>query len=330
MKSSKTTVSIGLPVFNGEKYLKETLDSLLAQTYRDFELIISDNASTDSTQQICQKYAANDSRIRYYRNEKNIGAPGNFNLVFHLSSGEYFKWAAADDVQSPTFLEKCVSILNKDRSVVLCYTTTGRIDKDGVLTGIYNEGILRRIDSKKPHERFSDLIGLVHAVCPLLGVGRSSAFAASSLEGTYIAADRITLLELGLMGRIHEIREVLFFMRDHPGSYSSTYYGEKRSASIQTFREEMAWWSKDHLTSFTHWKICREYFKSVNKAPISWSEKLRCYDEIFRWIKREGYLFLWGDLKFFMLGHSKVANKLIPPITLSLRHISDLILHQSH
>jgi glycosyltransferase involved in cell wall biosynthesis len=89
----KPRLSIGMPVFNGEKYLKEALDSILAQTYSDFELLISDNASTDRTEQICREYAAKDRRIRYYRNEKNIGAPKNFNRVFELSSGKYFRWA---------------------------------------------------------------------------------------------------------------------------------------------------------------------------------------------------------------------------------------------
>jgi glycosyltransferase involved in cell wall biosynthesis len=94
MTSKIPRVSIGLPVFNGEKYLAEALDSILSQTYRDFKLIISDNASTDRTEQICREYAAKDRRIRYYRNEKNIGAPKNFNRVFELSSGKYFRWDA--------------------------------------------------------------------------------------------------------------------------------------------------------------------------------------------------------------------------------------------
>ena len=98
----KPTVSIGMPVYNGVPFLNEALDSILAQTYRDFELVISDNASTDETESICRAYAASDPRIRYYRQQENLGAMPNFNRVCELSRGQYFKWAACDDVCSPT------------------------------------------------------------------------------------------------------------------------------------------------------------------------------------------------------------------------------------
>ena len=124
-------VSIGLPVYNGEKFIREAIDSIFSQTFEDFELIISDNGSTDRTQQICQAYAAQDLRIRYYRNKKNIGAARNYNLVFELASGEYFKWAAHDDLCAPEYLERCVEILDRDPDVVLCYPKTSIIDEHG-------------------------------------------------------------------------------------------------------------------------------------------------------------------------------------------------------
>src|SRR5436190_12174806 len=91
-------VSIGLPVFNGERYLRQALDSLLGQDFQDFELIISDNASTDRTAEICRAYVAKDRRIRYYRNESNIGSAPNYRRVFELARGEFFKWCSHDDV----------------------------------------------------------------------------------------------------------------------------------------------------------------------------------------------------------------------------------------
>ena len=118
----KPKVSIGLPVFNGEKFLPKTLDSLLNQTYKDFELVISDNASTDNTEAICREYAAKDERIRYYRNTENIGMPENFERAFRLSTGEYFKWAMADDLCMPEFLTRCVDVLNNDPNVVIACT----------------------------------------------------------------------------------------------------------------------------------------------------------------------------------------------------------------
>jgi glycosyltransferase involved in cell wall biosynthesis len=314
-------VSIGMPVFNGEKYLKEALESILAQTYSDFELVISDNASNDRTEQICREYAAKDSRIRYYRNEKNIGAPKNFNRVFELSSGEYFKWAACDDVLAPEYLQKCVTVLDEDPSVVLCHSITGRIDKHGILVGIYNQGVLRRIGSGKPHERFGDLIGLFHFCCSVMGVIRAASFGKTPLQGSYIGSDRNLLAEIGLMGRIHEIPECLFFQRDHPDSYSSTrQWPYTSTTSADSLRKEMAWWSKDNWTYYPHWKNCVEYFRSVNRVPLKWSERLLCYAQIFRWIMREGWLFMSRDMEIFLLGSSRLARKFIPFILLTLRH----------
>src|SRR5215510_12797807 len=111
-------ISIGLPVYNGEKFLREALDSLLTQTFEDFELILSDNASTDETPAICRVYAAADKRVRYVRNAANIGVYRNFNRVFQLASGKYFKWAAADDVCQRDLLAKCLRVLETDSDVV--------------------------------------------------------------------------------------------------------------------------------------------------------------------------------------------------------------------
>jgi glycosyltransferase involved in cell wall biosynthesis len=107
-----------MPVFNGEKHIQETLDSLLAQTFTDFELIISDNASLDRTEAICRKYAETDSRIRYIRQPENRGAAANFLYVLYESKGEYFMWAAADDVRSNDFLEVNYDFLNRNPGYV--------------------------------------------------------------------------------------------------------------------------------------------------------------------------------------------------------------------
>ncbi len=320
LSSCKPRVSIGLPVFNGEKYLKEALDSILTQTYRDFELIIADNASTDRTQQICREYAAKDRRIRYYCNEKNIGAPKNFNRVFELSSGEYYRWTAHDDVLAPEYLQKCISVLDDDPSVVLCHSITGRIDEHGTLKGIYNQGMLTRIGSRKQHERFGDLISLFHYCCSVMGVIRASSLEKTPLLGSYIGSDRNLLAEIGLIGRIHEIPECLFFQRDHPDSYSSTRpWPYTSTTSVENIQKEMAWWSKTDWTSFPHWKTCIEYFRSVNRVRLKWSERLLCYDQIFRWIVKEGWLFMGSDMEIFLLRNSRLARKLIPFVLRNLR-----------
>ena len=129
-KTAKT-VSIGLPVFNAEQYLEQSLASILSQTYGNFELIISDNASTDATEAICQRYVVRDARVRYHRNSRNHGPTFNFRQVVLLSSGEYFLWAAHDDMFAPEYVERCVAFLEQNPDVVLCYSKSIEIDEQG-------------------------------------------------------------------------------------------------------------------------------------------------------------------------------------------------------
>ena len=124
-------VSVGVPVYNAEKYLRQSLESLLAQTFEDVEIIISDNCSADATEAICREFAQRDSRIRYLRQPENLGAIANFNHVFAEARGEYFKWAAYDDLCEPTFLQRCVDVLDKNPDVGWCHSKSDRIDADG-------------------------------------------------------------------------------------------------------------------------------------------------------------------------------------------------------
>ena len=312
-------VSIGMPVFNGEEYIQGALDSILKQTFSNFELIISDNASTDRTQEICLKYASKDHRIRYYRNKKNLGGPTNYNLVFKLSSGEYFKWAAYDDLLAPEFLRKCVSVLDKDSSIVGCHCKTGRIDQDSVLLGYFNEGFLKKIDSVKTHERFRDLLDMYYTTTIFHGVYRASIFAQSQLHGSYIGADRNLVAELSLMGRIYNISECLFFWRLHPRSYTSMFYGKIRKNTLDRLQRETAWWIKENSTYFPHWKNCFEYVKSVNCIPLKLSERFLCYGQIFDWFLKQGRRFLAKDILLFIVQHSSLASKILQNIPANLR-----------
>ena len=306
LSSDKPRVSIGLPVFNGEKYLEEVLDSILAQTYLDFELIISDNMSTDNTPRICRAYATKDSRIRYYRNEKNLGASKNFNRVFELSSSEYFKWAAHDDTLAPEYLQKCVSVLDQDPSIVLCHSKTGHIDEHGTLVGTYDHKM--RIGSRKPHERFGDLISFGNPIWAIFGVVRASSLGMTPLIGNYIGSDRNLLAEIGLIGRIYEIPECLFFRRDHPQAYTNRYCG--RTCVFPNYQEQSGWWTKSGRISFPHWMNCLEYFVSVSRVPLKWSERLLCYAQIGRWFAREGWIPMGGDVEKFLLCRSSLGRKL--------------------
>jgi glycosyltransferase involved in cell wall biosynthesis len=279
-------LSIGLPVFNGERFLRFALDSILVQTYRDFELIISDNASTDNTMLICQDYAARDSRIHYYRNLENIGSAANFNRVFELSRGQYFKWAAADDVISPTFLEKCIAVLDQDPAVILSYSRVNRIDSSGEVDGRYDYPM--RVSDPSPDIRFSDLILINHFCVAIFGVMRREQLAKTPLIGKYVGSDRVLLAELGLRGRLCEISEYLFHRRDHP----------QASGRMFNVYNRLAWFdpSKRNSINLVYWKVGREYLKSVGRVHLPWPEKIRCYQIAAYWfiVRRK---FLLGDIK---------------------------------
>lgn len=131
MAYKKALVSIGMPVYNGEDYIRQTLDALLAQDYENFELIISDNASTDRTASICLSYAKMDNRIRYHRNNVNIGAASNFNQVMNAATGEYFMWAACDDLYDARYISSLVTLLQANQKAVLAFSLETMINEDG-------------------------------------------------------------------------------------------------------------------------------------------------------------------------------------------------------
>lgn len=116
--SKKPQLSIGMPIYNAEKFLRSRLDSLLSQTFTDFQLIISDDASTDTTSEICKEYSSKDKRIKYFRQKQNIGMSANFHFVLHKSNSKYFFWAAQDDITIPGFIEKNINALENNTELI--------------------------------------------------------------------------------------------------------------------------------------------------------------------------------------------------------------------
>lgn len=144
-------VSIGMPVYNGEKFIRDALDSLLAQTYTDFELIISDNASTDVTEKICREYATKDSRVHYIRQGENIGATENFKFVLQMARGEYFMWAAHDDRWHPDFIYLGVRVLDDDPSCGLVFC---EFETKNLVTGTSTRSCVGMYNSDKPYRNW--------------------------------------------------------------------------------------------------------------------------------------------------------------------------------
>lgn len=275
MSSPKPRVSIGLPVFNGEKFLQKALDSLLALHYSDFELIISDNASTDRTAEICQAYAAMDPRVQYYRNSINIGAMQNWYRSFQLSSGEYFLGAAHDDAYHPDFLGSCVGVLEKYPEVVVCYTRTKVIDDSGNFVRDFHMEIDTM--SSKPHVRLYNAIGVDYLCIQLLGVFRASAFKRVREYAGYSGCDWNTLAELSLLGKIYEVPEYLFYHRLYLGALGVALHSGRSLQELFTLDPGINW-----RLGFPALIKVRNYFSAVSRAPISPTERLLCYLQLVR------------------------------------------------
>src|SRR6266478_6072123 len=205
---STPLVSIGLFVYNGERFLEETLHSILNQTFTDFELIISDNASTDRTGEIAEAYAKHDDRIHYYRSEKNMGAGWNVRRVYELATGKYFKQAAVDDLLEPDFLRRCVVILESDPGCVVAYAGTKEVDENGNF--IKNYITPMKADSNDAVARFREMLLISSWSYEIFGVMRMSALRRIPPQGSYVSADKVLLARMSLLGRLHEIPEHLF------------------------------------------------------------------------------------------------------------------------
>jgi len=178
----KCLVSIGMPVYNEERYIEQALQSLLSQSVEDFELIISDNASTDRTGEICLAYAAKDVRVRYYRMETNLGSIANLSRVFQLSNAPYFFWASGHDIRHETFIARCVEILEQDTSVVLCYSGARWLEPDGRLGDVLSGHVETRGMSQV--SRFRTVMWSLGGFnYPINGIMRSDALRRTSRKG---------------------------------------------------------------------------------------------------------------------------------------------------
>lgn len=269
-------ISIGLPVYNAEKYLRCALDSILSQTFTDFELIISDNASTDSTPAICEHYANMDGRIRYSRNAKNLGAAENFNKVFQRARAEYFKWMAYDDMCLPPFLERCLEVLERDPGVALCYPKTVLIDESGNEIIKYDDRL--HMMHGAPHERLRHYLTKVNLANAVFGVIRASVLRETRLLGKYFGADYILLMELCLRGKFYEVHDHLFLRRDH-----------ERNSRRLSRKEISIWWDSSRKTvyKFIQSRLVSEQFLAINRCGLGWYEKGLCYAQIGRWVLRQ-------------------------------------------
>lgn len=285
MRTGSPRVSVCLPVYNGERHVRETIRSVLAQTFEDFELIISDNASTDGTQEICLEAAALDPRVRYFRADTNRGLARNFNRAFELASGRYLVWIGHDDLMAPDYISRCVEAIEADADTVLCFTNANYIDGKGDL--------IQRVDlanpgaSETPSERFHCL--LYDDRCdPICGLMKTEFLKQTRLHGGYADSDRVLLIEMGFRGRFHQLPDYLFSRRMH---------GLQTTARKDRWERTLIFDPNKAGKAICPW--LHEFFDfvvAVRRAPLCRTERFTCYKYLYWWslVHRS---FLYQDLR---------------------------------
>jgi glycosyltransferase involved in cell wall biosynthesis len=270
-------LSIGLPVYNGEKYLAESLDALLGQTYEDFELIISDNASTDGTADICRRYGKQDSRVRYICQQRNIGCAPNHNYLVNEARGELFKWASHDDLYARDMIRLCVEALDELPHVVLAHSWTAFIDGSGAVTKLCQYPLA----TASPHapERFRSML-FDKGGDDDGGVIRTSVLRRTAPHGSYYHADRTIIAELALRGPFYQIPDWMYFRRDHPGRAA------RACPTARTWCTNLDPRRADRLRHPVV-RLYAEYIwgfvAAVRRAPLSSADRRECYRQIARW-----------------------------------------------
>lgn len=288
--SAVPRLSIGLPVYNGEEFLAESLDSLLEQTFDDFELIITDNASVDGTEAICRRYARMDSRVRYLRLPENIGCAPNHNLAFAHARGELFKWASDDDLYARDLLQRCVDALDENPDAVLAHSWTAMIDPAGAVTQAVRYPLASAAASAP--ERFASML-FASGGDDDNGVVRAKVLRAVAPHGSYHHADRVIVAELVLHGRFLQVPDWLYFRRDHPN---------RSERANPTIRTRCANLDPKRANGFRHPvpRLLAEYVwgyvAAIRRAPLSPADRRACLRHLARWLASRATRGSWGRM----------------------------------
>lgn len=273
-------LTLGLPVYNGERYLAESLDCLLAQTFKDFELIIADNASTDGTPDIARAYEAADPRVRYLRHERNMGASFNHNVVVQQARGEFFKWVSHDDLYAPDLLERCVQVLDDEPGTVAAHAWTAYIGGEGEI--VQESPYRLATDDPRASRRFRSLL-YEFGGDDFYAVVRTRVMRRLEPLDSYHLADRVFVGDLVLQGQVHNLPEYLFFRRDHPER------AERSSPSVRARCSQLDPRRADrrrHPVVRLVGEYLLGFLRAIWRAPIGLRERIACTGALAAWILR--------------------------------------------
>jgi glycosyltransferase involved in cell wall biosynthesis len=213
MIADRPLVSIGLPTYNGERYIRDALDSLVAQDYKNIEIVVSDNASSDGTLSVVEGYAMRDARVRVIRQDVNVGAPANFNVVFRESAGSFFMWAADDDRWEPGYVSACLTALLSHPNAVAACSRVRFIDEEGEPIDLdYHLYDNPDLKTASPLLR-SRAILRQGGWYQVYGLARRGSLAQTRLFTDTYGSDVVLILELALLGPIVRVPYVLHWYR---------------------------------------------------------------------------------------------------------------------
>ena len=270
-------LSIGLPVYNGEHYLAESLDALLGQSYEDFELIVSDNASTDGTAEVCRRYEKLDSRIRYIRQPRNIGCAPNHNVLVQHARGELFKWASDDDLYARDLLRLCVEALDEHPDVVLAHSWTAMIDTSGAVTNAIEYPLAT--SSARAPERFRSML-FDEGGDDDGGVIRMEVLRRTAPLDSYYHSDRTIIAEIALHGPFYQVPDWLYFRRDHPDRALRAFPTVRTwCANLDPRRADRL----RHPTARLWAEYIWGYVAAIRRAPLSPADRRECYRHLAQW-----------------------------------------------
>jgi len=275
--TSVPRLSIGLPVYNGEDFLAESLDSLLGQTYEDFELIISDNASTDGTADICRGYAKQDSRIRYVRQPHNLGCAPNHNVLVQYARGELFKWVSHDDLYGRELIERAIEALDEYPQVVLANCWTAMIDSSRTVT----KAVRYTLDTESPRapERFRSML-FEKGGDDDGGVIRMEMLRRIRPYDSYYHSDRTLVTEMALQGPFYHVPDWLYFRRDHPKSSIRAFTTPRTNCTnLDPRRADRL----RHPVVRLLGEYVLAYVTMIQRAPLSAADKRECYRHLVSW-----------------------------------------------
>jgi glycosyltransferase involved in cell wall biosynthesis len=273
-------LSVGLPVYNSSSYVAESIEALLGQTFEDFELIISDNASTDDTADICRRYAKADSRVSYFRQPRNVGLAPNHNFCVERAQGELFKWAAGDDLYARDLLERCVAALDEHPQVVLAHAWTAMVDGDGKVFQL-NAYPLASSAPRAP-ERFRSLLNDSGGDDDG-GVMRKEVLLRTAMKESYHHADRTIIAEVALHGPFYQVPDWLYFRRDHPARAERAHPGVRARCANMDPRRADPWRNPlPRLLGEYIWA----YLRMIRKTPLTPAERRECYLYLAEWMTR--------------------------------------------